>query len=326
MKRIIASLFLIPVFTASQADLIANGSFESDAISGEYLQLNPGSTQLPGWIITQPIDVVRTGWVASHGIQSLDMCGSVNASLGQVSQVVPTVGGQRYVLTFDLAGNYASQFLYTLRVEVPGHTQNFQFNSTGFNAVNMGWRRETLSFTADSSSSLIRFTAADALPSQRGSALDNVVVKALSGPVSGTATLQGYLGSTDGEPLEVEVWQNGMAVETLDGNYGSDGVFAFSPTVSGAAVLKFRYRTGLWKSVPVTLGPTPIENLTVNIVNGDCDHDNEVGIGDYSILSAIYGLSVGDPGYDTNADLNGDTTVDIADYAILSGSYGELGD
>ena len=144
--------------------------------------------------------------------------------------------------------------------------------------------------------------------------------------VSGNAYLDGYTGPVIGQLLEVEVWQGGVVVQTLNGNYGASGSFAFVPTVSGPAVLKFRFKTGLWKAVPVTLGGSPITNLTVNMTNGDCDHDNEVGIGDYSILSSVYGLSLGDPGYDANADLNGDETVDIADYAILSGSYGEVGD
>lgn len=166
----------------------------------------------------------------------------------------------------------------------------------------------------------------DSTSTPNTSFLDNVRLQPGPTRINGLATLEGYVGSTSGELLEVQVWQDGILVEVLDGHYGPDGTFAFSPTINGAATLKFRFRTGLWKAVPVTLGPTPIENLTVIMTNGDCDHDNEVGIGDYALLSSNYGLSIGDPGYDTNADLNGDATVDIADYAILSDSYGKVGD
>lgn len=63
-----------------------------------------------------------------------------------------------------------------------------------------------------------------------------------------------------------------------------------------------------------------------DLVNGDCDEDNEIGIGDYAQLSAAYGSTAGDANFDPMADLNGDDTVDIADYAILSANYGQVGD
>ena len=60
--------------------------------------------------------------------------------------------------------------------------------------------------------------------------------------------------------------------------------------------------------------------------NGDCDGDNEVGIGDYAILSTAYNSAPGDGNWNIDADLNGDDAVDIADYAILSSQYGNIGD
>ena len=61
-------------------------------------------------------------------------------------------------------------------------------------------------------------------------------------------------------------------------------------------------------------------------VNGDIDEDNEVGIGDYAILSFSYGSIQGDPNWDPAADLDGDGEVAIGDYAILSANYGQMGD
>ncbi len=88
--------------------------------------------------------------------------------------------------------------------------------------------------------------------------------------------------------------------------------------------LRFRFRNGLTKAV--ALGTTPIAGINVTLINGDCDRDNEVGIGDYAILSASYGSDLGGPGWNADADLNGDDAVDIADYAILSQNYGLVGD
>ena len=66
--------------------------------------------------------------------------------------------------------------------------------------------------------------------------------------------------------------------------------------------------------------------MNFSLTNGDSDGDNEVGIGDYAVLSSAYNSSNGDPNWDATADLNGDDAVDIADYAILSANYGLAGD
>lgn len=82
----------------------------------------------------------------------------------------------------------------------------------------------------------------------------------------------------------------------------------------------------------VTYSGSNVTGVNFSLPNGDCDADNEVGIGDYAIVSAAYGSS-----YDTgsatpfgpwsfSADLNHDDSVDIADYAILSFYYGQSGD
>lgn len=62
------------------------------------------------------------------------------------------------------------------------------------------------------------------------------------------------------------------------------------------------------------------------MINGDADLDNNIGIGDYAILSFAYGSFPGELNWDPAADFNGDDSVDIADYAILSDNYGIDGD
>ncbi|HRI44615.1 MAG TPA: dockerin type I domain-containing protein [Fimbriimonadaceae bacterium] len=143
--------------------------------------------------------------------------------------------------------------------------------------------------------------------------------------VSGTAILEAYEGPTAGGSLVIEVWQGAGLVETLDGNYGAGGSFTCTPTAIGPATLKFRFHTSLVKGVSVVLG-SQIENLMVELFNGDCDHDNEVAIGDFAIISTAFGTNEGDPGYDTNGDTNGDGSVDIGDFAIMSFNFGMVGD
>ncbi|MBL8048449.1 MAG: hypothetical protein JNJ45_07180 [Chthonomonas sp.] len=73
-----------------------------------------------------------------------------------------------------------------------------------------------------------------------------------------------------------------------------------------------------------------------DLLNGDCDGNDIIDVGDYSILAAAFdALLDTDPGtignqsspnWDIRADLNGDGIVDIADYSILAGNFDKFGD
>ena len=69
-----------------------------------------------------------------------------------------------------------------------------------------------------------------------------------------------------------------------------------------------------------------LASAQLSLLNGDCDGDNEVGIGDYAMVSAAYNSTPVDPNWNELADLNDDGSVDIADYAVSSANYGQHGD
>jgi hypothetical protein len=52
----------------------------------------------------------------------------------------------------------------------------------------------------------------------------------------------------------------------------------------------------------------------------------EVTIGDFAVISASFGKSAGDPGFDPMADIDRNDEVDIGDFALMSGNFGALGD
>lgn len=82
----------------------------------------------------------------------------------------------------------------------------------------------------------------------------------------------------------------------------------------------------LRKAEAVNTSTGDIAGVSLILTNGDIDGDNEVGIGDYAVLSSSYGSVPGDATWQPTADLNEDESVDIADYAILSGAFGQVGD
>lgn len=106
------------------------------------------------------------------------------------------------------------------------------------------------------------------------------------------------------------------------GNYATQNL----PATAGSYVVSVK--TGSWlrdtsSAVDTSVGAS---GVNLSLINGDIDDDNEVGIGDYAVLSSTYGSVPGDVNWSAAADLNGDESVDIGDYAILSANYGLIGD
>ncbi|MBL8047501.1 MAG: hypothetical protein JNJ45_02355 [Chthonomonas sp.] len=139
---------------------------------------------------------------------------------------------------------------------------------------------------------------------------------------SGTATLQGYVG-TDPVPATVVIKQ-GANTETRATTINPvTGEFLFSTNFSGPVDVYLKGRTFLRKvQTGVTAG---LNCCSFALNNGDCDGNNIVDIADYSLLAARFDRVLGDPLYDVRADLNGDGIVDIADYTLLALNFDGVG-
>lgn len=145
--------------------------------------------------------------------------------------------------------------------------------------------------------------------------------------VSGTVVLEDFFGSVAGRTVVMEVRSGGTAVQTENVTLGVGGSYSFDATVPpGTYDVAAKGSHWLRKQVAgvsiTGAGPT----VNFSLPNGDVDGDNEVTIGDYSLLSTAFGSGPGDPNWDPEADLDGDDEVTIGDYAILSNNFGMLGD
>jgi hypothetical protein len=111
------------------------------------------------------------------------------------------------------------------------------------------------------------------------------------------------------------------------GNVSLVGGFTVdSPRAKGPYDVSIKVTHWLRRSLPIDTSSGNVSGLSFRLVNGDCDGDNEVAIGDYAILSASFGHIRGDSSFLEAADLNGDDGVDIGDFAILSENFGRIGD
>ena len=198
MTKIAPGLLFSLLLAASpaQASLITNGSFEAGSPPpplGGWQTFSTGSTAITGWtVIGGNIDWVDANvWQASDGTSSLDLIG--NAHAGGVEQTIATVAGQRYLLTFDLAGNPDNQALAMkyLDVSAGAATQTFSFDVTGHTLASIGWTQQSLSFVATGSTTTISFLAQTSTGCCWGPALDNVAVNAVPEPESDILVLTG---------------------------------------------------------------------------------------------------------------------------------------
>jgi choice-of-anchor C domain-containing protein len=129
------AIWLAPAL-AWPLNMVANPGFEEPAIEGAVLGVAGGT--IGAWIVGgNGVDLVRTAWQAAAGDQSLDLNRN---SAGSVSQDLTTVAGQKYMISFALAGNPLGSGPKRVVVRWGGQTVgNFTFDQTGTSASQMGW-------------------------------------------------------------------------------------------------------------------------------------------------------------------------------------------
>lgn len=145
--------------------------------------------------------------------------------------------------------------------------------------------------------------------------------------VSGQLELQDYLGDADEQTAMLDIRDTlGNTLESHELPLGG-GEYAFLTNRPSGEVVQVGAKGSHWlrRGVFATI-PDHVLNVDFSLINGDGDGDNEVGIGDYAMLSFAYGSEPGDANYLEAVDFNGDLAVDIADYAILSSNFGISGD
>lgn len=183
-------LFVFTANSASAANLIQNGSFETGTNPGSYTTLPTGSTAINNWTVTSgDIDYIGSYWIASDGVRSIDLNALVP---GAIAQTFNTTIGQNYLVTFDLAGHPGGgPIIKTMTVEAAGQSEDFSFNITGKTFSNMEWTPQSWQFTANDNQTTLEFTSLTDSP--YGPALDNVAVVPTDTPVPEPGTILGSL-------------------------------------------------------------------------------------------------------------------------------------
>jgi choice-of-anchor C domain-containing protein len=165
-------------------NLIVNGSFEegpeTEFRERSWVPLDVGSTDLKGWTVTRgQIDYVGSHWQAADGFRSLDLHGS--PGFGGIAQTFKTTKGQRYRVTFALAGTPGGKSpVYSVCVRAGGKKEVFSFDTTGKSTAKMGWVTRAWDFEAVADRTTLEFHTLDDEDPNCGPALDDVRVTAIN--------------------------------------------------------------------------------------------------------------------------------------------------
>lgn len=189
MRRRLATLTSVLSLAAPLAlraqNLVTNPSFEATpAPAGGFATYQTGQT-FGGWgVAAGSVDLIGNGyWQAADGVQSLDLDGN---SPGAISQTLATQVGQRYDLSFAMAGNLAGgAAIKTLNVLWGGTSVGtFSFDVTGHSFASMGYETMFLrGLVATGASTQLTFQSVDAGSSATGPVLDAISVVAANSTV-----------------------------------------------------------------------------------------------------------------------------------------------
>ena len=195
LTRTALGVALVASFGAAQAALLVNGGFENASANTtapsavQTFTLGIGSTAIDGWTVigddTAWIGGAQFGLTASQGNKFLDLTNYQDGPpFGGVQQIVGTVAGTTYTLSFDLGSSStyitpSAVAASVLVVDVGTQTQTFTSTASGVN----NWQSYSMTFTAANPTttiSLLGTTGRDYI------GLDNVTLSVTAVPEPGT--------------------------------------------------------------------------------------------------------------------------------------------
>ncbi len=152
------------------------------------------------------------------------------------------------------------------------------------------------------------------------------VMAALTVPISGRITIEGFSGSYNGRPVEVNLRplnsSTTLATATTTANSAGDYSVSFFNYL-GYYDLAIRAQGTLLRRVPNRRVRYPgLTNVNVMLVPGDINGDNIID--DADLLQVLFAFGQG--GLNLPEDLNGDGTVDDADLLLVLFNFGRTGE
>lgn len=140
--------------------------------------------------------------------------------------------------------------------------------------------------------------------------------------ISGSVELEAWEGLITDPQMTFEIMSGATVIDTEMLQLDLSSNYSFT-TTAAPGVYDIYCKGPHWlrrKVGNVTITGSGASGVNFMLLNGDVDGDNEITIGDYSIMSANFGTAGPD------GDVNGDGEVSIGDFAIISANFGFVGD
>jgi hypothetical protein len=143
---------------------VVNGSFEPATLDFTLQSLAAGSTAIPGWTVTEGgvqwyqggAFQLGTSWGACY----VDVVASGNMVTGSIQQVVPTVAGHHYQVTFELGScSRYPKGSAVVWVGAAGLSQAATIDAG--TSIYMVWQPQVFDFVADADTATLRFWNAE---------------------------------------------------------------------------------------------------------------------------------------------------------------------
>ncbi|HLP75707.1 MAG TPA: Ig-like domain-containing protein, partial [Candidatus Paceibacterota bacterium] len=225
-----------------------------------------------GWTTSGNLTVAGSAIPATNGTKLLVFNGSQATPNGSVSQLIPTVAGQKYHLEFDMGVYGVANSSQALELTIVGNSPLLTSTETmaGLGGGTTRWASKSFEFVADSSTSTVTFHDVSAVTSDVDLLLDDVRLNA-----DPTPTLT--VASSPASGVSV-------VVSPVDNSANGDGVTQFVRTYNQDATVNL--------TAPSTLGSMVFEKWQKDGVNHSTSAGTIVTMDASHTMTAVYKILV----------------------------------
>jgi hypothetical protein len=156
-----------------------------------------------------------------------------------------------------------------------------------------------------------------------------LVIPAAQASISGTVSLQNVAAANIAQPLTFTLTPTGTTsgvVTTQTITLAADGSFTLTNVPPGTYTLGIKGSKWLRKDTAISTTGGNVTGLSVSLLGGDANGDNQVTALDLLAVKRAYNSVLGDANYNAAADLNCDGQVTALDLLIVKLNYNTTGD
>jgi subtilase family serine protease len=212
----------------------------------------------------------------------------------------------------------------------PSGTVTFTDGSTTLGTATLSGGTASLSATFTSAGSHTIRAVYSGDSANAASSASGTVTVALSTTIAAVVTLQGVASGNLAQPLTITLTPTGVTGGSVTTQTvipaAADGSFTLTGIPAGTYTLGIKGSKWLRKDVALDTTGGNVTGLSVSLLGGDANGDNQVTALDLLAVKNAYNSVLGDANYNAAADFNCDGQVTALDLLIVKLNYNKTGD